>query len=212
MSVATMVNVNTTGNIAIQNGAAMYVEASKISMANRVAQKVEGSSSHAEVRQSTIEGAAGFLYAKTATIDMQHVTIMDSVSKIEGTIGCYGTVINAVGLKMQSNEANSGGAFYGILCNLYIDMSEILNNVAHANGGAIILSMQSEMFVTNTTFKDNVVYNQGNGGAIYLNSMKQAVINFCSFERNTAGRGGCNCSCIFTLEGISKFVYPKPSS
>ena len=131
------------------------------------------------------------MYAKTSTITLSNVSINGIVSNVDGTLGCYGSLIEADNIRMTNNQAHSGRAIHGVLCAAYVTNSLFSNCQASHDGGAIKLSMESELAVSNSTFQSNfATANKGNGGSIYSVGALKMILKASTFVKNYAGRGG----------------------
>jgi predicted outer membrane repeat protein len=188
-SIVYLVKVKVEGATAGNNGGAFYSESSKLHVSES---SIGDYVANDGVRtQTKAEASGGFMYAKTSSLSLSDVSVMGVVSSIDGTIGCFGSLIEAKKLTMTSNQARSGGALFGLLCTAYVTESAFSQCQVSQDGGAIKLAMDSELFVTNSTFTSNMATtNKGNGGAIHATGALKVNVKSSTFSGNHAGRGG----------------------
>eukprot|EP00505_MAST-04D_sp_SCG-Rhode-Island_P000627 Stramenopile-MAST_4_protein_627 len=178
-SVVHLANFTSIKDQASSDGGAFYFESSKVSMIN-------GSGVN-----HVAKGSGSYMYAKTSSIEIDRAHVMGSVAAEDGTVGCYGTQFGASNVVMKNNVARDGGCIFGVLCAAYIQNCDFVENIASRHGGAVALTLQSEMTADNSTFsRNNAAKNKGDGGALYYHHAKYSFVRNSKFVQNLAGRGG----------------------
>ena len=150
-STVSLTRINFVGNAAGENGGVIYIESSKVEIVHSYARAYRDAGT---LKRQSAGGSGGFLYAKTSELTVSNVTAKETLSSGAGTIGCFGTLINAARLTLESNEARSGGAIFGLLCTVRLAESLIASNIAvEGDGGGIELVRDSEIIAVNSTFR-----------------------------------------------------------
>jgi predicted outer membrane repeat protein len=91
-------------------------------------------------------------------------------------------------VKFINNNARNGGALcLSLLTNVNINNCEFIDNSAESNGGAVYVNVQNNLGIKDTIFSQNSARNMG--GAVY-DSSKTITIDNSRFLANTARQGG----------------------
>ncbi|MDR0608702.1 MAG: hypothetical protein LBG58_01160 [Planctomycetaceae bacterium] len=178
---------NDYGNIALQNGGAIYINGEVDKKATSQL-NVDGAYFTNNFAGMDGNGNGGAVYLHYADAEIANATFYNNIATDFGG-GIYYENENEKELTLQNvgmvfNTAISGGAVYAASqTKLYDNNSSFSANEATQDGGAIYFkSEQSLLDITGTQFLNNIA--AGNGGAVYLQNNSVIKTNGAVFSSN----------------------------
>jgi predicted outer membrane repeat protein len=171
------------GNVAKEDGGAIYTLASDLSMLN------------CQVLGNRASSGGGVYYPSDFLTD--HVNITSCLFDGNSASGLYGGVYVELASSVSIDSSNFTGnkaSFGSALCvqesgSVTVESCSFVENMANSSAGALFLDSNYAIIITESLFDGNTV-GTGSGSAVWLSSNSEVTIRGNRFVRNRAINGG----------------------
>ena len=136
----------------------------------------------------------GSIYVETGNISSTNGSYTNNIAQIKipggqagGAIGVQSGNISSMGVYYTNNSADTGGAIFAYLANIYSNKDHYINNSGHRYGGAIFVSSSGNISSTSNHYIDNSAGEDGGAINIYSGNLSSTTDHYAN---NSAGSGG----------------------
>ncbi len=200
-------------NITIQGGSITDNNATYVNGGDGGGARVGSNSNvtfnNVDFHNNSATGLGGGVYVNNSTVDLNGGTCNGNGANFGGGVaGANGSTINIDGGNYTGNIADIfGGAILSDNTDTTITLTEFLFNIGVTGGGACATSSGSSLTAILCRMAHNIAGNPnsgggGDGGALF-NLGIPATIIACTFENNTASRGGAIYNSLCNLQSTN---------